>query len=94
MSDPVRLELYRERPKPLPLRAREHAPVCTWCRWQRGIINDHYCGEPRHNPSGSHSMRFATTYINLGQCDWFSATLATRILQRLGLRPFVERIRK
>lgn len=94
MNDPVRLDVYRETPAAVPLREREHAPVCPWCkwRWKWGLT----CREPRNNPSGNtFDADFWGKYLNnRGQCERYQASWWTRLLQRLGLRPFIERARK
>ena len=94
MKEPVRLDVYRERPKPVPLRCREHAPVCTWCRWAQHNARERalVCEEPSTNPASTY--RTLKNANGEGQCNNYAPSFWTRILQALRLKPFVERSRK
>lgn len=84
---------YRARPQPIRLREREHASVCRWCAWFDG---NGRCSEPRRTPSSSaHSeyLPWADQYNSKGQCRVYRPSVWTRVLQALGLRPFLERPR-
>lgn len=94
MNEPVRLDVYREVPAVVPLREREHESVCAWCFWSEGV-NPMACHHPRHNPSGCRGANFWTNNFNSGACcGVYRASLWTRLLQWLRLRPFIERTRK
>ncbi len=90
-SEPVRLAVYREIPKPLPFRAREHAPYCVWCRW-RSILYPYECYSPFINPEAAN--KWCSTTNRGGKCDGYSPSLWTRMLQLVRLRPCIERKRK
>jgi hypothetical protein len=83
--------MYRDVPAPVPLRGRQHASCCCWCRWMTGDPNEPVCREPHHNPTGINYL--ASNYNNKGQCDRYVPSHWTRLLQFLRIRPFVERER-
>lgn len=94
MTQPVRrLAVYREPPEPVPLRAREHAPACLWCRWRRWGASSDQCMEPRNNPGADrYHSAYETRRVNpTGECQVYQPSRWTALLQWLRIRPFLER---
>ncbi len=93
---------YREVPNTPPLRAREHAPICTWCTWsfQTNIGNGLVCLEPVNNPSkawfnvcsynGAYQDCCSGSGIPQTFCKRYRPSLWTWFLQKLKIRPFIE----
>lgn len=85
-----RLEIYRETPPTLPMRAREHMAMCRWCLWsytETGMPCNRYCKHPLHDPSGG----YVPCSTAIRHCRVYRPSVLTRVLQRLRIRPFVER---
>lgn len=92
MKEPIRLDVYREVPKPVPLRGRVHAPVCKWCEFY-SFVNSQHTVRLKHVCNFFRPTRLCNDLNDREQCDRYYPSLWTRILQALRLRPFVERRR-
>lgn len=86
---------YRPIPEDEPKREREHHPVCAWCKFEMGPSNIRAAmmgaGTAICARDGFSLPEIHPGVNDRGQCDTYSPSLATRALQLVRIRPFVER---
>jgi len=90
VTEPIRLEVYREKPAEIRYSKGEHAAVCRWCVWNRYGMR---CYEPTISTVDKYGWHWTYKLNPSARCERYVPSLWTRILQLLRLRPWIERPR-